>query len=179
MSIVLLVAGVLVVLVLTLVVLVYQQPKTFQVQRSATTTAASETIYTLMSDLHRYREWSPWEGKDPAQKTEIHGAAGEAGASYSWDGNNNVGAGTMTITEATPNQRIVLDLNFTRPFDANNQVVWQIEDSGNERRVVWTMHGTNDTFMQRAIMMFMNMDRMVGPDFEKGLANLKQVVEKA
>ena len=149
----------------------------FHLERSVTTSAGAGQVYAIFSDFDRYRDWSPWQHIDPAMKTEMTGPAGQVGTSYRWEGNNKVGAGVMTITEAVPNSHVQLRLEFLRPMAATNTVVWKVVDEGAQRRVTWSMEGRNDTLFRRAFALLFNMDKMVGKDFEKGLDLLKSASE--
>lgn len=155
------------------------QPNTFKIARSAIVDAPPERIYPEINDLHNWEEWSPWAKLDPTQKTTYGGSPLGAGASLEWSGNNKVGAGKMTIKESSQNERIRLKLEFSRPMQAVNEVQFDLKPLGETRtEVLWTMSGHNE-FIAKAMHAFMNMDKMVGGQFEQGLANLKAVVEGA
>ncbi len=173
--------GIVIVLVLIvggIIIAAKSRPKDFKVERSATTSASASNVYALLSDLSRFHEWSPWHKRDPNMKTEQTGGPGEVGSTHSWDGNKNVGAGKMTITKAEPPRLVEVKLEFFRPFAGTNQTFWRIEEEGAQRRIVWTMTGRNEKLMPQIMGLFMNMDKMIGKDFEDGLAMFKQNVER-
>ena len=171
----------LVVIVIVFVVVVAMRPADFRITRTATIAAPAEVIFQNVNDLHKWEAWSPWAKLDPSMKQTYEGAAAGVGAIYSWDGNKEVGAGRMTITESRTNEAIVIKLEFLKPFAAVNDTEFTFKSAdanGNQTVVTWTMSGTNN-FMSKAFCMFMNMDKMVGGDFEKGLASLKTLTEAA
>lgn len=152
--------------------------KEFRVERSILSTASAKDIYTVFSDLHRWREWSPYDKRDPAMKMEYSGPALGAGSSYSWNGNSQVGSGRLTIVRAEPDTLVELKLEFFRPFKATNKAMWRVDEEGGQRRITWSMDSVNDNLMTRIVSVFMNMDKMVGTDFEAGLALLKAITER-
>jgi hypothetical protein len=154
---------------LILVAVVATRPATYRVERAATIPAAPDVAFALVNDFHRWAEWSPWDKLDPAMKKTHGGAAAGTGATYEWAGNSDVGHGRMTITESKPGQRIAIQLEFIEPWTATNQTEFTFAAAGAGTKVVWAMTGHND-FMGKAFSLFMNMDRMIGADFEKGLA---------
>lgn len=153
------------------------QPETFRIARSATIKAPAEKIYPLMSDFRRGMEWSPYEKKDPNMKRVFSGPASGKGAVYDFDGNSEVGAGRLEITDATPPSRVVLRLDMVKPFAASNTIEYSILPKGDGSEVTWAMHG-QQPLLARVMCLFFNMDKMVGTDFEQGLANLKTIAEK-
>ena len=153
------------------------RPNSFRVERSAMIDAPPEKIFPFITDFHQWTAWSPWEKIDPGLKRSYEGATEGVGAAYSWEGNSKVGAGRMEIQEATPPSRIAIKLDFTRPFKANNRTQFHLEPQGAGSRVTWGMDGENQ-FMGKVMGVFMNMDKLVGKDFEAGLANLKSLAEK-
>ncbi|HYH78866.1 MAG TPA: SRPBCC family protein [Longimicrobium sp.] len=152
------------------------RPDTFRIQRSATIAAPPGRIFPHLDDFHRWAAWSPWEKLDPALKRTFSGAGSGAGAVYAWEGNKKVGKGRMEITESDPPSRLAIKLDFITPFEAHNTTTFTLEPAGGETRVTWAMDGTN-TFGFKVMGVFMNMDRMVGRDFERGLADLKAIAE--
>ena len=164
------------VLVVALVVVVATRPSAFRIVRSATITAPPPAAFELVNDLRAWRAWSPWEKRDPALQRTYEGAPAGQGAAYSWAGNNEVGEGRMTITESRPDELVRIRLEFFKPFAATNEAVFTFEPRGEQTLVTWSMTGHNG-FMAKAFCMFVDMDRMVGGDFEKGLAELKRVAE--
>ena len=166
-------------LVLLAAVLLYAttRPDTFRVQRSTTIKTTPEKIYAIITDLRRGIEWSPYEQKDPVMKRTFSGPDQGVGAAMEWDGNADVGAGRMEITSATPPSKVVLDLEFFRPFACRNVAEYTLESAGDSTKVTWAMHGPN-LYIGKVISLFIDMDEMVGTDFETGLANLKALAER-
>jgi hypothetical protein len=158
------------------------KPNTFRVRRVATINASPERIFPLINDFHQWATWSPWEGKDPSMKRSYSGAVNGKGAVYGWDGNKNVGTGRMEILESQILERswpakIVIKLDFLKPFEAHNMAEFTLLPQGETTIVTWEMHGPTP-FMSKVMQVFMSMDNMVGKDFETGLANLKRLTEK-
>ncbi len=153
------------------------RPDSFRVERSATMNAPAEKIFPYIDGLKRWTEWSPYEGRDPAMKRAYSGAESGKGAVYEWDGNDNVGKGRMEIVDSTPPHRVVIKLDFLKPFEGHNMAELIVEPKGDQTIVTWAMYGPS-TFMTKLIGTFMDMDDMIGRDFAAGLAKLKTVVEK-
>ncbi len=153
------------------------QPDTFRVSRSLDISAPPEKIYSILSDFHRSPEWSPYEKLDPDMKRRHSGASSGKGAVYAWDGDSNAGAGRMEIVEATPGQSVTLKLDFVRPFEASNVVEYKLQPKGSATQVSWDMHGPMP-FISKVMCVFVDLDTMIGKDFETGLANLKTLAEK-
>lgn len=153
------------------------QPDTFAVQRSIGIQAPPERIFPLINDLRRFGEWSPYEKKDPAMKRSFSGPSGGKGAVYAWDGDGNVGQGRMEIAESVPPSSVAINLEFVRPFEARNRVDFTLRPQGGATEVSWAMNGPMP-FVSKVICLFVDMDSMVGKDFEAGLANLKTLAEK-
>lgn len=153
------------------------QPDTFRVTRSLEMSAPPEKIYSILSDLRRSPEWSPYEKKDPDMKRSFTGAPAGKGAIYEWDGDSNVGAGRIEISEAVPAKHVQLRLDMLRPFEANNTVEYKLQPKGSSTQVSWDMHGPMP-FISKVMCVFVDLDKMVGKDFEEGLASLKMLVEK-
>jgi carbon monoxide dehydrogenase subunit G len=168
----------LVVVVLVAAVLIYAatKPDTFRVQRSASIKAPPEKIFPLINDLHSWGAWSPYEKKDPAMKKTYSGAANGLGAVYEWEGNKDIGKGRMEIAESSPPSRVMMKLDFVKPFEAHNIVEFTLEPNGDSTDVTWAIHGPSP-YMSKVMCLFFDMDSMVGKDFETGLANLKTVAE--
>jgi hypothetical protein len=168
----LIVAGLLVVLVLVIVT----RPATFEVKRSAVINAPPSFAYALVNDFHGWAQWSPWEKLDPAMQRTFTGAERGSGAKYQWKGNKQAGEGSMTITEASPDAKVSIDLEFIEPFPTKNLTTFTFASAGQSTTVTWVMSGENN-FISKAMSLVMNMDSMIGPDFEAGLAKLKQAAE--
>jgi len=159
-------------------ILAATKPDTFSVRRAAVVKAPPEKIFPLINDFHQWGSWSPWEGKDPAMKRTYSGATSGKGAVYAWEGNKNVGTGRMEILDASSPSKIVIKLDFLKPFEAHNTAEFTMSPQGDAAttNVNWVMHGPAP-FMSKVMQVFMNIDRMVGKDFEAGLSNLKRVTE--
>ena len=153
------------------------KPDTFRVQRAASIKAPPEKIFPFLNDLHNFASWSPYEKKDPAMKRTHSGAPSGKGAVYEWDGDRNVGAGRLAIANASPPSKLTLNLDMFRPLEAHNMVVFTLEPKGESTNVTWAMDG-KVPYLAKIVHVFLNVDKMVGQDFEAGLANLKAVAEK-
>lgn len=167
---------VLAVIVVVFILIVARQPSQFSVSRSAAISAPVADVFAEVNDFHKWNAWSPWAKIDPAAKNEFSGAPAGKGAIFSWSGNNKVGEGTMTIVDSRPPDLIRIKLEFRRPFKATNDVEFTFQPERTQTAVTWTMTGRSN-FMHKAVCLFMNMDKMVGGDFEKGLASMKAVAE--
>ena len=165
-----------VVAVAIVLILAAMKPDSFQVRRSIAINAPPERIEPLIADFRAWGAWSPWDKKDPAMKRSFSGAERGVGARYAWEGDKTVGKGSMEIVEAAPT-KVALKLDFLAPFEAHNEAVFALQPQGQMTNVVWTMTGPTP-FLGKIIHVFMNMDRMVGGDFEAGLAAMKAVAER-
>jgi hypothetical protein len=170
-------AAVIVVVVAGILIYAATKPNEFRVQRSLAIKASPDKIYPLIVDLHGWAAWSPYEKKDPDMKRSFSGAERGKGAVYEWNGNKNVGHGRMEITETAAPSKVVIKLDFFSPFEAHNTAEFTLAPQGDSTNVTWSMYGPN-VFMGKVMQVFMNMDRMVGTDFEAGLQALKARVEK-
>jgi uncharacterized protein YndB with AHSA1/START domain len=174
------IAVVLAIAIAVVLILAATKPAVFRVERATVIEAPPEKIFSLIDDFHQWRAWSPWEDRDPALKRTYEGAARGKGAVYAWDGNRNVGAGRMEILSATSPSAIMIKLDFIKPFEGHNTAEFTMlprdgaTDAGTN--VIWAMHGPAP-LMHRVMQVFMNLDRMIGKDFEAGLANLKKAAE--
>lgn len=160
------------------ILVVALQPAAYRVTRRAVIAAPASVIFANVNDFHRWEAWSPWEKLDPAMKRTHAGAAAGTGATYAWDGNKEVGAGRMTIVESRPADLVRLKLEFFKPMEGVSDTKFTFKPEGNQTAVDWTMAGTNN-FIGKAFCLFMNMDKMLGGQFDTGLANLKAVAEGA
>lgn len=167
-----------VVVVAIAAILIYAstKPDSFRVQRTASMNAPPEKIFPYLNELMRWREWSPYEARDPDMKRAYTGPESGKGAAYEWDGNNNVGKGRMEITEAAPS-KVVIKLDFIKPFEGHNTAELTLQPKDGQTIVTWAMYGPSP-FMSKLIGTFMDMDDMIGRDFAAGLAKLKTIVEK-
>jgi Polyketide cyclase / dehydrase and lipid transport len=152
------------------------QPDHFRVQRQVVIKAPADKILPLITDLRRWSAWSPYEKKDPAMKRMFDGAERGKGATYAWDGNKEVGAGRMEITDVTPAQ-VKINLVFLKPMEAHNVATFALEPKGDSTILEWAMDGPQP-FISKVVCLFFNMDKLVGTDFEAGLASLKALAEK-
>jgi hypothetical protein len=152
-----------------------RKPDTFRVERSISIEAAPEKIFPHINDLALWDRWSPWAAKDPAMKKTMSPVTAGVGAFQEWDGDRNVGAGRMEVIESHPHDRVAYALTFLKPFKANNRAEFLIEGQG-PVNVRWIMTGPAP-LMSKVMDLVMNMDRMIGRDFEAGLAKLKQIAE--
>ncbi|MGH3054370.1 MAG: SRPBCC family protein [Gaiellaceae bacterium] len=167
----------LLIVVLAFVGFVATRPAQFRVVRSGSVSAPPSVVYAQIADFHNWPAWSPWEHLDPAMTRSITGAASGVGAIYDWTGNDKVGQGRMTIMDATPDQKVSIKLEFMKPFQATNVTTFALTPNSDGTSVEWSMEGRNN-FVSKAMCIFMPMDKMVGGDFERGLASLKQVAEQ-
>lgn len=159
-----------------LIIVIAMRPTEFNIERSARIAAAPADVFAQVNDLHKWEAWSPWAKIDPAMKQSYEGASEGPGAIHTWNGNNHVGEGRMTITESVPSETIKIKLEFMRPFKASNDVEFTFKPDGAQTVVTWTMSGKYN-FVSKAFGLFMNMDKMIGGMYEQGLAQMKSVVE--
>jgi len=169
----------LIVILLIAAVLIYgaMQPSAFSVVREADIKATPAKVFTQINDFHNWSAWSPWEKMDPDLKRTFTGAKSGVGSKYSWVGNKKVGEGNMEITHSEASKRMQLDLHFIKPFQADNITEFTLAPATGGTHMKWEMRG-HKPFMMRVMSIFMDMDKMVGKDFEAGLSNLKSIVEK-
>lgn len=163
-------------LIVVFVIVVAMQPSTFRISRSATMSAPAATVFPHVNELKKWQPWSPWMKLDPNAKSTFEGPEGGKGAVMTWAGNNEVGEGKMTIIESRPNELVRFRLEFYKPMAGTSEAEFTFKPGGNQTTVTWSMSGTNN-FIGRAMCMVMNMDKMVGGQFENGLASLKSLVE--
>lgn len=147
----------------------------FEVTRTTSIAADPARVHALVNDFHEWAAWSPWEDLDPHLRRSYSGPDAGVGAHYSWAGNRKAGEGSMEITGSTP-ERIDIELSFLKPFKATNSVDLTLTPRAGGTDVAWRMAGEHQG-LARLFFRFMSMDRMVGPDFEKGLTRLKTVAE--
>jgi hypothetical protein len=164
------------VIVVVLLIVVALQPSQYTVARSLHIAASPSTVFPHVNNLRNTTVWSPWLKLDPAAKQTFEGPDAGVGSVNAWDGNKNVGAGRQTIVESQPDQRVVIKLEFFRPFAAVCQTSYNLKAENNGTLVTWDIHGTNN-FMAKAFSLVMSSEKMLGGPFEEGLANLKRVVE--
>ena len=164
------------VLIMGILIATATRPDTFTIERTGTVNAPPEKVFPFIDDFKRWDAWSPWEKKDPAMQRSFGAITSGKGATYAWSGNKDVGQGSMEITESEPSSRVALKLDFLKPFEAHNAVDFTLTPAASGTDVRWRMQGRNN-FIAKIMHMFMNIDKMVGKDFEAGLANLKAAAE--
>ncbi len=153
------------------------RPSNYHVERSMSFAAPPEAVYSQVADFHKWNDWSPWAKIDPAMKTTFGGSESGTGATYHWVGNDKVGEGNMAIKNATPPSNVDIQLDFIKPFNATCDTKFAIAPDGPGSKVTWSIDGKNN-FTGKAMCLFMGgMDKMMGPDFEKGLAQMKVAAE--
>ncbi|GGC68244.1 SRPBCC family protein [Undibacterium terreum] len=153
------------------------KPDTFRVERTLSIKAPPEKIFPLINDFHQWAAWSPYEKLDPAMQRNFGGAASGLGSTYAWEGNSKAGAGKMEITESSPASKVIIKLDFAKPFEAHNTADFALQTQGDITTVTWAMHGPSP-YISKLMGLFFNMDQIIGKDFETGLVNLKAVTEK-
>ena len=166
-----------VILIGALVAYASTRPTDFRYVRVTTIQASPERVFAQVNDFHRWEAWSPWARLDPQMETTYSGAPAGHGAKYAWNSKSGkVGAGSMLITDAQAPRHVVIDLHFTRPFKAENVTRFTFEGAGGGTTVTWEMTGKNG-LVSKIFGLFMNMDKLIGADFDRGLASLKRVAE--
>ena len=167
------------IVVVAAVVLIYAafKPSDFRVSRTTTIQAPADKIFPLINDFHNWPQWSPYEKLDPNMKRSMSGPANGVGAAYVWNGNSKAGAGSMEITESVPPSKIGIKLDFSEPMEGHDHTEFTLQPNGNATTVTWAMSGPMN-YPAKVMSTFFSMDKMVGNDFDKGLANLKAVSEK-
>lgn len=177
LEIIAIIAIVLAVAIAVVLILATRKPDTLRVTRAIRIAAPAERIFPLIDNFHQWVAWSPYENRDPAMKRSYDGPQVGKGAVYAWDGNKNVGTGRMEILESSAPSKIVIKLDFLKPFEGHNTAEFTMLPQGDATNVTWTMYGPA-VFMSKLMQVFMNLDHMIGRDFETGLANLKRLTEK-
>jgi hypothetical protein len=168
---------VLLVAVVGTVALALAKPDSFRVQRAIVIKAAPDRIFALINDFKAWPQWSPYEAKDPKMQRTLSGADSGPGSVYEWSGDKNVGQGRMEIMESTAPTKIVIKLDFLKPFEGHNTATFTLVSQGEATEVTWAMYGPS-TFITKVMSVFFNLDKMIGTDFEAGLANLKRLTEQ-
>lgn len=163
-------------LVVVLVAVIATRPATYRVERSVVVKAPVDVAYAFVGDLRGFNRFSPWADLDPNMKTTYSGSESGVGAVYEWQGNDAVGAGRMTVTDAVPDERVGIRLEFIEPFASTAQTTFTVAAEGEGTRVTWAMDGTNG-FLSKAFSLFVDTDQMIGADFEKGLGRLVTLAE--
>jgi uncharacterized protein YndB with AHSA1/START domain len=176
-DILLVISAVIVIALAAVLIIASTKPDTFRIERSAVIKAPPETIFTLINDFHQWRSWSPWETRDPALKRTFGGTASGKGAVYAWEGNRSVGSGRMEIMDSAAPSKIVIKLDFIKPFEGHNTAEFSFSRAADSTVVNWVMTGPS-IFFSKVMQVFFSFDRMIGKDFEAGLANLKKLAER-
>lgn len=170
------IGGIVLLLVMVLVGYIATRPDTFVYERSAVINAPAEIVFGLINDFQQWGKWSPWEKKDPNLKRSYSGPAAGPGAVYGWVGNKDVGEGRMTLLDSKAPEFVSIRLEFFKPFAADNQVRFTLTPEAGGTRVHWSMQGKN-VLIGKLIGLVLNMDKMVGSDFEKGLADMNRAAQ--
>ena len=164
-------------IVVILAIVIQLQPSTFSLKRSATISAPAEKLFEQVNDFHNWDKWSPWAKLDPNMKASYAGPTAGIGAVYSWEGDSKVGEGRMTVVASEPSTYVGIKLEFLKPFASTSPTEFRFAPTDGGTVVTWSMSGENN-FMSKAACLFMGgMDKMIGPDFEKGLAQMKSTAE--
>ena len=171
------IAAVLAIAIAAILIVAAGKPNTFSVERAISVKAPPEKIFPLINDFHQWVSWSPYENKDPAMKRSYSGAECGKGAVYGWEGNSNVGSGRMEILEMSAPSKILIKLDFFKPFEGHNTAEFTMLPQDDATNLNWVMRGPAP-FISKLMQVFMNLDHMIGKDFEIGLANLKKLTEK-
>ena len=172
------IVGVLAAIVVLFVIVIATRPAEFHIARSASMFAPPSAVFAQVNDFHNWSAWSPWAKLDPAMKQTFEGSPSGTGAIYTWaSANKKVGEGRMTIIDSRPSDLTRIKLEFLKPFAATCMAEFTFKQDGNQTTTTWNMSGVNN-FMAKAVHLFMNMDKLVGGDFEKGLKQMKAVAER-
>lgn len=170
--------GVVVLVTIAAVAFIASRPAEFRYERSAQIDAPREVVFSIINDLHQWSQWSPWDKRDPNMVKTVEGPSSGPGSIYTWNGNGQVGEGRMTIVDSKTGEHVSIKLDFLRPFKASNDVTFKLVPTEGGTRMSWIMDGKKN-FMMKGMSLVMNMDKMVGRDFEEGLANLNRVARAA
>lgn len=165
----------LVAVIIVFLILVATRPADFRVERSATIAASPDALFEQVNDHRKFAVWNPWLKLDPNVKNTYSGPDSGVGAVCSWDGDNNIGAGSSTIIESKPGELVRQRMDWKRPMEGTSTVDFTFKSEGDKTVVTWAMYGKNG-FMGKAVSVFMDCDKMIGPKFEEGLAELGKVV---
>ena len=167
---------VLIALVAVLAAVVASRPSEFRVERTTVIAASPAAVFAQVNDFHKWPAWNPWGKLDPTMKQAYDGAPAGVGAVYTWAGNRQVGEGRMTIVESRPDELVRIRMDFVKPLPGTSTAEFTLRPQGNQTAITWRMHGTNN-FTAKAIHLVMNMDRMIGGQFDQGLSDMKAAVE--
>lgn len=164
------------ILLAILAVIISRQPDDFRYTRTATMAAKPAEVYAQVIDLQKWEAWSPWAKLDPTAKNTFEGAESGVGQIFRWDGNKNIGAGSLEIVESKPNEFIKINMEFLKPFKATNTAEFTFMPEGSNTQVSWTMYGKAN-FFSKAIGLVVDCEKMIGEQFDAGLSNIKAIVE--
>jgi len=170
------IAAVVAVVIVAFILVVSMQPSEFRISRSAKMSAPPSAVFAQVDDYRNWDGWSPWAKLDPNAKVTFEGPTSGTGSTFTWSGNDKVGAGRQTIVESVPDELVRIKLEFEKPFKATSTAEFTFKPEGDQTLVTWSMFGKNG-FMGKAVSLFMDCDKMVGAEFEKGLASMKAIVE--
>jgi hypothetical protein len=163
-------------LIVVVLVLAALKPDTFRLERSTMVQAGPERIFPSINDFHNWTAWSPFEKVDPDVKKTYSGPSSGKGAIYEWNGNSKVGQGRMEILDSVAPNKVTIKLDFLKPFEAHNVAEFTMTPKGSATEVKWAMVGPSP-FMMKVMYVFVNMDKMLGKDFDSGLAAIKAIAE--
>ena len=167
---------ILAILIIAILLYASTRPSVFHVERSAIIKASPEKVFALINDLHGFNSWNPWLRKDPSAAGSYTGASSGKGAAYAWE-SGKVGTGRMEIIESVPSSNVKIKLDFLKPFEGHNTAEFLLAPNESGTQVTWSRYGPS-TFMSKVMGLFFSMDKMVGTDFEAGLANMKELAER-
>lgn len=171
------IALVIIAIIALILILAATRPDTFRIERSVTIKAPPEKVFGLINDLHQWEGWSPWEKVDPDVKRTYNNVASGKGAIYGWNGNKNIGEGRMEIIESLPPSKVVLQMNFIKPFESQSKIEFTLTAQSGETKVTQSMYGPN-TYISKVMGIFFSMEKIIGEKYEEGLASLKEIAEK-
>ena len=166
------------IVIVLFVLVVATRPGSFRYERTTTIAAPADVVFAQLRDFHAWEKWSPWDKLDPSMKRTYGGSPAGKGATYAWVGNDKVGEGRMTIEDEKTNSAVTIKLEFLKPFAATNTTVFTITPEGSGVKLAWSMTGENN-FGSKAAGLFMDMEKMIGDDFDRGLASIKTIAEAA
>jgi hypothetical protein len=176
---VLIALAVLAAIIIGFVVVVAMQPSEFRIERSLAMAAPPEAVFAQVNDFHKWEAWSPWLKVDPNAKGTYEGPTSGEGAIFRWAGNDEVGQGSMTITQSKPSEFVRIDLHFIKPFEGTAVSAFTLQPAGDQTTVIWSMDGKNNFISKALCLLVMDMDEMIGSKYEEGLASMKKIVEAA
>jgi hypothetical protein len=158
------------------IILMLVAPKNYHVNRSIVIDRALPDVFQYIKHVKNQDDWSPWKKKDPDMKQTFSGVDGTVGFVSHWEGNKDVGTGEQEITKIEENKRLDTELRFFKPWKSQSDAYIEVEEADGGTNVTWGFSGVNKVPLN-VMMMFMNMDKMIGKDFEEGLADLKRIME--